>query len=102
MSGILGQADLSANTLTELFTVPTAKVDTFSVNFCNRGNVAATIRLAIATTATPGNDEWFIYDAIVEAKGSLERTGLVAQAARKIMVLSSVANVAAIAYGFEE
>lgn len=100
-TGILGSADLAAATLTTVYQVP---VDTFaviSVNICNRGASSANIRIAVAASATPGNAEYIEYDSQVTANGVLERTGIVVQAGKYIVVRSSAINVTAMVYGIE-
>ncbi len=101
-SGTLGQADLSAATNTTVYTVPSAKVATFTVNVVNRAATSTLVRLAIASTSTPGNSEWIEYDALLSGNQVLERTGLVASAAENLVAYSSAANVSVNVYGYEE
>ena len=102
-SGTLGQASLAAATNTTVYTVPSAKVATFNVNLVNRGTAVATIRIAISATGTPGVTEWIEYGAQLLANGGiLERTGIVAEATKNVVVYSDVANVTASVYGYEE
>jgi len=101
-SGKLGGADLSAATNTTLYTVPSAKTASFSVNFCNRNASSVLVRLAIGSNATPATTDWLIYDVSIAGNGSLERTGLVLDASTLVVVYSSAANVTATAYGYEE
>lgn len=101
-SGRLGAADLAATTNTTLYTVPADKVGTFSVNLCNRNTTAVTVRIALAVAATPTNAEWIEYGATIPANGVMERTALVLDATKLVVVYSSAANVSAVAYGFEE
>ena len=63
----------------------------------------ATVRIGISATGTPGDTEWIEYGAKVLASGGiLERTGLVAQAAKNVVVYSDVANTSFRIYGYEE
>ena len=101
-TGRLGAADLAATTNTTLYTVPAGKAASFSVSFCNRNATPVTVRLALASAATPTNAEWVLYEALIEGNGALERTGLVLDAGKLAVVQSSAANVSAVAYGFEE
>ena len=101
-SGRLGAADLTAATNTSLYTVPTGKLASFSVCFCNRTSIPALVRLAIATVSVPTNAEWVLYDIAVDANGSIERTGLILEATKITVVYSNIAGVTATAYGFEE
>lgn len=100
-SGRLGTADLAATTNTTLYTVPANTFSVLTVSICNRGTTSVTIRIAVAVTSTPGNDEWYEYDTVVPAKGVFERTGLVVDATKKVIVYSSGASVTAIAHGIE-
>lgn len=100
-TGILGTADLAAATNTSLYTIPESTFSVLTVSILNRGASAATIRLAVCDTATPGDDEYLEYDASLSSKGVLERTGIVAQAGKIIVVRSSNTEVTAVAYGIE-
>jgi hypothetical protein len=100
-TGRLGVADLAADTLTTLYTCP---LDTFavtSVSFCNRGNQAVAVRLAVADDDTPINAEYIEFDVELLPKGVLERTGIVLDAGKKLVVRSSAVNVSAVAFGIE-
>jgi len=101
-SGRLGTpADLSAATLTTIYTVPAENFAVTSINILNRGASAATVRLALAATDTPTNAEYIEYDVSIPAKAVLERTGLVLAAGQKIVVYSDVTSVSVVAYGIE-
>lgn len=101
-TGILGTADLTAATNTTVYTVPASTQASMSVNICNRGTTNAVINLAVAASATPTNDEYFIFRASIPPGGSLERSGLVAQAAKLVVVYSDVASVSVQVYGYED
>jgi len=101
-NGILGQSAPAANTNTTVYTVPASTTATFTVSICNTGTTAITARLAVAAAATPTSDEWLEYDASIPAAGVLERTGIVAQAAKQVVVSSSAATAAVSVFGFEE
>lgn len=100
-TGRLGIADLTAATNTTLYTVPATTFSVISVNICNRGSSTANVRVAIAAAATPVNGEYIEYDAQVLPNGVLERTGIIADAAKLIVVRSSNNDVSATAYGIE-
>lgn len=101
-SGRLGAADISPNTNTTVYTVPTGKVAMLSVSICNRGAVEASVRLAISTTGTPSGAEWLEYGAKVPAGTPLERTGIVLDAGKMVVAHSTVGSVNVVAYGVEE
>jgi hypothetical protein len=100
-TGRLGVADLAAATNTTLYTVP---VDTFAVvtvNLCNRGSSAANVRIAISATGTPADSEFIEFDTSLSAKGVLERTGIVIDAGKLLVVRSSAVGLSAVVYGIE-
>ena len=100
-TGRLGTADLSAATNTSLYTVPASTFSVVTVSVVNRGATAASVRIAIASSATPSNAEWIEYDTSLSAKGVLERTGLVMDAGKILVVYSSAVSVNAVCYGIE-
>jgi len=100
-TGILGTNDLGANTDTSLYTVPADTYSVVTVSFCNRGSSTANVRLAVASTATPDASEYLEYDTSIGPNGVLERTGIVADATKIIVVRSSAASVTAVAMGIE-
>jgi hypothetical protein len=100
-TGRLGVADLASATNTTLYTVPVSTFSVVTVNVVNRGTGPANIRIAIASSATPADSEYVEYDVEIVAKGVLERTGLVLDAGKLIVVRSSATSVSAVAYGIE-
>lgn len=102
-SGILGQSAPSAATNTTVYTVPSGKVGTFTINIVNRNSSNATIRLAISATGTPSASEWIEYGAqLLGGGGILERTGLVAEATKNVVIYSDVSDTSISVYGYEE
>lgn len=100
-TGRLGAADLAAATNTTLYTVPASTFSVVSVNIVNRGGTAITVRIAISSSATPTDAEYIEYDTSLSAKGVLERTGLVLDAGKLLVVRSSAVNTNAVVYGIE-
>ncbi len=100
-TGRLGVADLAAATNTTLYTVPASTFSVVTVSILNRGATAATIRLAVASSATPADSEYLEFDTSLSAKGVLERTGIVIDAGKLLVVRSSTTSVNAVVYGIE-
>jgi hypothetical protein len=100
-TGRLGTADLAAATNTTVYTCPSATFAVVTVSICNRGATAANVRVAVASSATPGNAEFIEFDTSLSAKGVLERTGIVLDAGKLLVVRSSAVDVNAVVYGIE-
>ena len=100
-TGRLGIADLAAATNTTLYTVPASTFSVVTVNIVNRGASAATVRIAVASSATPADSEYIEFDTSLSAKGVLERTGIVLDAGKLLVVRSSAIGVNAVVYGIE-
>ena len=100
-TGRLGTADLAAATNTTLYTVPADTFAVVTVSVCNRGATAANIRLAVASLATPTDAEYIEFDVSLAPKGVLERTGIVLDAGKLLVVRSSAISVNAVTYGIE-
>jgi hypothetical protein len=100
-TGRLGIADLSAATNTTLYTCPASTFTVATVSVCNRGASTCTIQLAIASAATPAVAEYIEFDATLSSKGVLERTGIVLDAGKLLVVRSSATSVSAVVYGIE-
>jgi hypothetical protein len=101
-TGLLGQAALSAATNTSVYVVPATTFTVFSVSVLNRGSTTVAIRLALSASATtPTTAEYIEYDVQIAPNGVLERTGLMMNAAKYLVVYASNANVSVSAYGIE-
>ena len=100
-TGRLGTANLAAATNTTVYTVPSTTFTVATLSVCNRSNSAITCRVAVSSTATPAVDEWIEFDTELLPKAVLERTGLVMDAGKYLVVYTSAANVSAVAFGIE-
>jgi hypothetical protein len=100
-NGILGTSEVPATTDTTVYTVP---ADTFSVvtlNVVNRSTAPRLVRVALSASATPATAEYIEYDVEILANGVLERTGLVLDATKNIVVYADSLGCSAVAFGLE-
>lgn len=100
-NGILGTSEVPATTDTTVYTVP---ADTFSVvtlNVVNRSSAPRLVRVAMSAASTPTAAEYIEYDVEILANGVLERTGLVLDATKNIVVYADSLGCSAVAFGLE-
>ena len=101
-SGRLGTANITTTSDTTIYTCPASNFAVVSVSLCNRGTSAIAIRMAVAAAGTPAVDEYIEFDTSIAAKGVFERTGLVLDAGKKIVVTTgSAGTLSVVAYGIE-
>jgi hypothetical protein len=103
-TGRLGVANITTTADTTVYTVPASTFSVISVNIVNRSSsAAAQIRIAIASSATPAATEYIEYDSSLVANGVLERTGIVIDAGKLIVVQTptSTPSLSVVVYGIE-
>ncbi len=93
--------DLPAGVNTTL-TNPVGLTLTLNVSFCNRTDSSASVRLALATSASPGLGDWLEWDAAIAPKGVLERTAIVVGAGEFLVARAAAAGVSCVGFGFEK
>jgi len=101
---VLGQANPVANTVTDLYTVPSATQATVStVTVCNTGTAIAQVRLLVAPTgAVTATQHYFVYDMPIAPNETVTFTlGITMGATDVLRCRSTLANVAFGAYGQE-
>ena len=101
-SGRLGSADIAATTDTTVYTVPASTLAVANLSLCNRTATAITVRVAVAVAAAPVNAEFIEYDTVIVPNGVLERTGIVMDAAKRLVVRASGNGLSANVWGMEE
>lgn len=105
-NGLLGKAAPTANTWTNVYTVPTGKTATMNIRLINRDvNVSVSVRLALSSNATPAsvNNEDYIepIDYVLKGNKVLEDIALVAGPGEIVKVYASNANLTIRVMGFE-
>ena len=103
-TGRLGTANITTTADTTIYTVPASTFSVVTVNICNRNSsTAATIRVAICNSATPAANEYIEYDTSIVASGVLERTGLVMDTGKilVVQVSSATPTISVVAMGIE-
>ena len=94
-TGRLGTANITTTANTTLYTVPASTFSVVTVNVVNRSSSAsAQIRIAVSSTTSPALDEWIEFDSALVANGVLERTGIVMDAGKIIVVQTPTATPA--------
>lgn len=105
-TGRLGYASggLTQNTITNVYQVPTTTYSVFNVSVCNTATTSCKVRIAISTSSSsPNIGEYIEYDTTVIGNGVFERTGLVADAGKYVLVRTDGASgaVTCNVYGIE-
>jgi hypothetical protein len=103
-TGRLNTANITTTSNTTVYTVPATTFSVVSVNVVNRSSsAAALIKIAVASSATPGLDEWIEFESSLVANGVLERTGIVMKTGELIVVQTPTATPAlsVVVYGIE-
>lgn len=98
----LASANLTANVLTEIGSVPTDKEWSFTIEFCNRNDYDVKIRFAVSTSTSPDPGNYYLYNTVLPANGNIKRSGHTAQASRKIMAWAESNNVSVNIHGYED
>jgi hypothetical protein len=100
-TGRLGTADLSAAVDTAIYTCPSLTFTVATVSLCNRTGSAVSVRIAVSASTSPSLSEFIEYDTQILGNGVLERTGIVLDAGKVLVVRSSGVGVSAVCYGIE-
>jgi hypothetical protein len=102
-TGRLGTASITTTVNTSVYTVPASTFAVVSVNIANRNAANAVVRLALTLTGTPSNDEFIEFDSVLVGNGVLERTGIVLDAGKQIVVSTTTGSPAlsVVVYGIE-
>jgi hypothetical protein len=101
-TGILGTTQATAS-YASAYRVPPGYYSVFNVSFTNTSTSAVTISMAISTSSSsPQTNEVFEVLTTVIPNGVFERTGLVADAGKYVLVKASTTSVVNVnVYGIE-
>jgi len=103
MSGLLGKADLEADTNTDIYTVPADRIATVNISLCNRADTPHRVHIALSDHPTDTDVADYIeYDTSIPAHGILERTGIVLSAGERVVVWADDYLVSVRVHGFVE
>ena len=100
-TGRLGAENLTTTGNVVLYTCPATTFTVATVNVCNRTSSEIRVRVALASGDVPTDAEWIEYDVALQANGILERTGIVLDTGKRIVVRTNTSGVTATAYGIE-
>jgi hypothetical protein len=101
---VLGQLNPAANTLTTIYTVPSATESVLStVTICNLNNVNANVRLAVSPgNAAIDNKHYVVYDNLLRNNDTLTLTlGITLATTDTIRGYGNLANIAFNVFGSE-
>ena len=100
-TGRLGAQDLAATTDTTLYTCPSGTFSVVTVSICNRATTPVFINVALTSDATPTNSEYLEFGVEILPNAVLERTGIVMDEFKRIVVRATQTEVSAVCYGIE-
>lgn len=101
-NGILGKSDVPETTDTSVYTVPADTFSVVTISVVNRTTVAKNVRVALAAdSSSVGADEYIEYDVEILPNGVLERTGVVMDTTKEVVVYANAAGCTAMVYGIE-
>ena len=101
---VLGQADLAATTLTDVYTVPAATSTTVSsIVICNRAGTSTTFRVSVSVAGAADDVKQYIYYGLtIPANETFIATvGLTLAATDVLRFYAAASSVTASAYGVE-
>lgn len=105
--GRLGAVDVSAATVTIIFTSAANKVTTCNIGLCNRDSAnTPKVRLGVMDSdniADIANEDWYLeYDTDLLYGIPIGHSMVVVAAGHSVVVYSDLANISAGSHGFEQ
>lgn len=99
--GFISQAQVTQYTNTVIHTVTAGRYAEFSIGLLNTSTQPINASVAISSNTNPADVNYISQGITIPAKGTWERTGLVASASKKIVVVTTANGVNASVYGVE-
>jgi len=100
MNGVLGTVDLLPNINQAVYFNNYDTVSVVVINVCNRGTSNSNVSVAVSVSATnPSNAEWLEFNLGLSPNNTLERTGIIVNPGRYVVIRSSLGSVNAVCYG---
>lgn len=101
-SGRLAATQTSTGVETIVYTVPAGKLSSFTVNICNTSVYDITVQyIALAASSSAAISEYIEYNVVLTSGSIIERTGLVLDATKNVIVKTSGPATVTV-YGYEE
>lgn len=104
MLGVANIANNNVNTL--MYTVPNDVYSVVQIKVTNLHSDPVDVSIGLSATGTPGANEWLEYQNEIPVGGSIERSGVVLEATRNVVInvadtAGGTANVSAVLTGVE-
>lgn len=102
-TGRLGKGAAGTASNNVIYSCPASVVHaTVNIKACNTSAVNRTLRLAIATSATPGANDYLDYNFLLEPGSRSEHTGVLMSPGEMVVAYSDGSGVAVRVHGFEK
>lgn len=101
-TGRLGATFLTTTSATSVYTCPASTFAVVTVNVCNQTGSTVTVNIAVSSTSSPSTSEYIEFGSSLLGNGVLERTGIVMDAGKQIVVTAGTGSaVSAVVMGIE-
>jgi hypothetical protein len=100
-AGFIHQFNVPQYVNTAIYTVTNGRYSEFTVDLLNKSTNPINLSIAISNTTNPANNEYVEQGILIPAKSSVQRTGLIASAGKRVVIQSTADGITATAYGIE-
>lgn len=92
---------LATTALTTVYTVPLDFAGIVTVALLNRSTDSVTVKIATSASTDPDPAEYIEWNTVIKPRGALERTQILLQPGRRILIQADTVSVVAVTvYGF--